>query len=434
MISGARPLAGTVVVAGAKNAVTKQMVATLLSDEPSVLENVPRTSEVAATLGMLASLGTQYDWLSRNTLLLHTPQLSASGIGLEHQRLNRIGLLALAPLVHRAGEAWVPVPGGCAIGGRQIDFHLAVLGQMGARVGIGGDGFWARGRLHGTRVVLPYPSVGATENALLAAVLAPGCTEIAGAAVEPEIRDTIALLNRMGARIEVLRQRRIVVEGVGRLRGARHRVMADRSEAASLAMAAVATDGRVNLLGAEPRSLGPFLRVFRALGGGWRVGRRGMVFFRDDVLRPVSVATGPYPHFSTDWLPPLVTLLTQARGVSQVHETVFEDRLAYAVRLGAAGARLSVSDRCLVGGCCRFAGGGHFHSCTIEPSRLHGARLVAPDLRGGFAMILAGLMAEGTTEVGCVERVERGYAELSEKLLELGAHLWVRLGRSRMTA
>jgi UDP-N-acetylglucosamine 1-carboxyvinyltransferase len=426
VIAGGTPLVGTVRVAGAKNAVTKQIVATLLCDEPCVLENVPRTSEVSATLCMLASLGTQSDWLGPHTLELHTPRLAASGIGGEHERLNRIGLLALAPLLHRAGEAWVPLPGGCAIGSRQVDFHLAVLSRMGAQVGIDGQGFWARGRLRGARVALAYPSVGATENALLAAVLAPGRTEILGAAVEPEIRDTIELLGRMGARIEMLPGRRIVVHGVSRLHGARHRVMADRTEAASLAMAAAATHGRVEVIGASPGHLAPFLRVFRAVGGGWHVGRHGLVFVRREGLRPVALATGPYPAFSTDWLPPLVVVLTQAGGVSHVHETVFEDRLAYAERLGAAGARLNVSDQCPPGEPCRFAGQGHFHRCTIHPGPLHGARLTAPDLRGGFAMVLAGLMAEGTSEIRCVERVERGYEQLPEKLLALGADLRVR--------
>jgi UDP-N-acetylglucosamine 1-carboxyvinyltransferase len=433
-IDGGRPLVGKIAVAGAKNAVTKQIVATLLCDEPCVLENVPASSEVEATLAMLSTLGTHHAWLRPNTLVLHTPQLASCGIGRQHERLNRIPLLALGPLLHRAGQAWVPAPGGCAIGSRQTDFHLAVLRAMGARAAITDNGFAARGGLVGARLVLPYPSVGATENALLAGVLAAGRTEIVNAAMEPEIGDTIAMLRSMGARIRLAGPRRIVLEGVRRLVGTRHRVMPDRTEAASFAMAAAATAGRVEIVGAQRCSLAPFLKVFRALGGGWSEGPKSVAFFRQGPLRPVSVESGPYPGFSSDWLPPLVVLLTQARGRSTVHETVFEDRLAYAVRLGAAGARLTVSDRCLVGRGCRFAGQGHFHSCQIAPSRLRGAPLVAPDLRGGFAMILAALVADGTTHLAHVERVERGYAELDEKLLTLGVQLQTTAGLSRSAA
>jgi UDP-N-acetylglucosamine 1-carboxyvinyltransferase len=424
-----------VVVAGAKNAVTKQMVATLLCDEPCVLENVPATSEVVVTLRMLSSLGTWHAWRSPSTLVLHTPELATSAVGRAHERLNRIPLLALGPLLHRTGAAWVPLPGGCPIGSRHTDFHLALLGRMGARVEMASGGFSAHGRLRGARIELPYPSVGATENALLAAVLARGPTEILNAAVEPEIRDTIGMLRCMGARIAVEPgARRIAIEGVPRLAGARHRVMPDRTEAASFAMAAAVTQGRVEVVGAERCHLDPFLRVFRALGGKWFAGPHSMTFFRSHALRPVTVETGPYPGFSTDWLPPLVVLLTQARGVSVVHETVFEDRLGYAVRLGAAGARLSVGDVCPAGRTCRFAGQGHFHSCRVFPSQLHGARLLAPDLRGGFAMLLAALIAHGTSHLGHMERVERGYAELADKLCALGAALRVESGESREAA
>ncbi len=425
-VDGGAALVGTVAVAGAKNAVTKQIVATLLCDEPCVLENVPRTSEVAATLRMVSALGTDGEWLGPTTLLLHTAELTATTVGREHERLNRIPLLALGPLLHRAGEAGVPLPGGCPIGPRHTDFHLALFARMGAEVELSPTGFQARGSLCGTRITLPYPSVGATENALLAAVLARGRTQIVNAAVEPEIRDTISMLRRMGARIRIEAPKRwIEIEGVKRLSGVRHRVMPDRTEAASFAMAAAATAGRVEVVGAEQCHLGPFLRVFRALGGEWGSGRRSMTFFRGETLRPVAVETGPYPGFSTDWLPPLVLLLTQARGISAVHETVFEDRLGYAARLGAAGARFSVGDGCLAGQPCRFAGQGFFHSCRVFPSQLHGARLVAPDLRGGFAMILAALMAHGTSHIAHAERVERGYAELVEKLCSLGAHVRV---------
>jgi UDP-N-acetylglucosamine 1-carboxyvinyltransferase len=426
---------GSVVVAGAKNAVTKQIVATLLCDQPCVLENVPRTSEVEATLRMVSALGTWHEWLAPCTLLLHTPALAASAVGRAHERLNRIPLLALGPLLHRAGEARVPLPGGCPIGSRHTDFHLALFSRMGAEVELNPTGFSARGRLRGTCLELPYPSVGATENALLAAVLAPGRTEIHNAAVEPEIRDTVGMLRRMGARIRVhASARRMAIEGVARLGGVRHRVMPDRTEAASFAMAAAATGGRVEVVGAERCHLGPFLRVFRALGGAWCSSPRTMTFFRGETLHPVTVETGPYPGFSTDWLPPLVVLLTQARGVSAVHETVFEDRLGYAVRLGATGARFTVGDGCLAGRACRFAGQGHFHSCRVFPSQLHGAHLVAPDLRGGFAMLLAALMARGTSRLEHVERVERGYAELAEKLCGLGAQVRVESRRWRTAA
>ena len=430
VIEGGRPLRGTITVGGAKNAVTKQMVATLLTDEPCLLQNVPHTTEIAATLRMLAGLGTQHTWLGRSTLELHTPRLADYAIGPEHERLNRIPLLAISPLLHRAGEARVPLPGGCPIGARPADFHLSLLGQMGARVEVDPEGFVASGRLHGAMVELPYPSVGATESALLAAVLAPGESIIANAAVEPEIMDTIGFLQSMGARIRLQPRRKIIVEGVRRLFGARHRVIGDRTEAASFAFAAAATGGRIEVRGVDGRHLEPLVEVFRALGGCWETTPLGIAFSCRSGLRPVFVQTGPWPGFSTDWLPALVVALTQASGRSGVHETVFESRLGYAEMLSAAGARFSVSDWC-VGGPCRFCGGGHLHSCTVRPSRLRAARLAAPDLRGGFAMVVAALVADGRSEILHMERVERGYAYLADKLDALGARLHIAYGMRR---
>lgn len=423
LVEGGYPLRGRIVVAGAKNAVTKQMVATLLTDEPCLIQNVPRTTEVAATLRMLSGLGTRHAWLAPDALELHTPRLEASAIDPAQARLNRIPLLALSPLLHRTGEAWVPLPGGCRIGERPAGFHLALLSRMGARVEHEGGGFAAWGRLRGATVELPYPSVGATENALFAAVLAPGRSRIVNAAVEPEILDTVAFLQSMGARIELRRTRTFQVEGVRRLTGARHRVLGDRTEAASFAFAAAATGGHVAVAGIEAPRLRPLCRLFAALGGQCRITREGILFTSPARVRPIAVESAPYPGLSTDWMPPLLVAMTQACGRSTIHESVFENRLGYAEMLRATGARLAISDGCPEGRACRFAGQGHAHVCTVAPSRLHGASMLAPDLRGGFAMLLAALVAEGRSEIGHMERVERGYAGLAEKLQTLGARL-----------
>lgn len=422
-ITGGVPLTGQVAVSGAKNAVTKQMVASMLSAGPTTLHNVPRIAEVELVRGMLAHLGVQAEWTGEHTVRLETVSITDSGLAERYTGANRIPILMMGPLLHRAGEATIPLPGGCQIGTRPIDFHLDALRQMGAEIIEHPKAVQVKTTgLTGAHITLPFPSVGATENILLAAVLARGTTVIRGAAVEPEIIDTILMLQKMGALIAVETDRTIVIEGVDRLSGTRHAAIPDRIEAASFAAAAVATGGRVEVIGARQTDLATFINHLLRVGGGFEETPDGLVFYQATELRPMHVRTDVHPGLMTDWQQPLVLLLTQASGASVVHETVYEDRFGYTEQLNAMGAHISLSTECLVGEACRFRNRDHRHSAVVMGrTTLRGSRLEIPDLRAGFAYVMAALVAEGVSEIIGTRFVERGYEDPVGKLSAMGA-------------
>src|SRR3954465_8699460 len=280
-IEGGRPIEGTIAIGGAKNAISKQLIASLLTDGPCVFTNVPRISEIEVLLDMLAEVGTKSEWQDNHTLWVQTPTIVSAGVSQKYSGFNRIPILLLAPLLHRAGEVTVPVVGGCRIGARPVNFHIDALKLMGAEIEYGAERYVARcSRLRGKTIELPYPSVGATENIIIAGVLAQGTTVIKNAAVEPEIIDTILFLQKMGALIQVDVDRRIVIEGVQRLDGATHHTITDRIEAASFAAAAIACDGRVKILNAQQEHMITFLNAMRKIGGGFTVESDGILFFR----------------------------------------------------------------------------------------------------------------------------------------------------------
>lgn len=433
IIRGGTPVAGVVSASGAKNAITKQLVASLLTSEPCVLGNVPRIAEIDAVLNMLAEVGCRYEWIDRETLRVRTSSVQTGNVGSRYSGVNRIPILMLAPLLHRIGEARVPTVGGCNIGPRPVNFHLDALARLGADVDTTMDGYRATANgLSGAEITLPYPSVGATETCVFAAVLARGTTVIDNAAIEPEIVDTIAFLQKMGARISIGVGRRIVVEGVARLHGANHTTLSDRIEAASFAVAAVTTGGEVTVNNARHEDLATFLTVLRAAGGGFRAERNGITFFRrNDELSPVHIETDVHPGFMTDWQQPMAVLLTQAEGVSIVHETVYENRFGYTSALQRMGAAVSLTDFCLGSAACRFAKQGHTHSCLIHGSTpLTGRPIAIPDLRAGFAYVIAALAAHGTTQLTGIKYLERGYADVLQKLQAVGADVELDSGDS----
>ncbi|RCG31955.1 UDP-N-acetylglucosamine 1-carboxyvinyltransferase [Sphaerisporangium album] len=424
-ITGRRPLSGAVEVAGAKNAVTKLLVATLLTEDPCTISGVPKIAEVGIVLGMLADLGTGIEWVDDRTVRLTTRHIATASLSEAYSGVNRIPILMMGPLLHRAGETTIPLPGGCRIGKRPIDFHLAGLRAMGAQiteqprsvsVKVAADG------LRAAHITLPYPSVGATENLLLSAVLARGTTIIDNAAVEPEIMDLILMLQQMGALVSVEVDRRIVIEGVPRLRGASHRPLPDRIEVASFAAAAVATGGRIEVIGAVQEHVATFLNYLRKVGGEFEVTSRGLAFYQARELTPVPVQTDVHPGYMTDWQQPLVVLLTQASGASVIHETVYENRFGYAEQLNAMGAGIALSTACLGGKACRFALRDFQHSAVvIGPTPLRAGPLEIPDLRAGFAYIMAALIADGTSVITGTRYLERGYEDPAGKLRSVGA-------------
>ena len=428
IVEGGRRLEGTIAIQSAKNAISKQLVASVLTNEPCILENVPRITEVDGVLAMLGELGTSYEWLDESTLLVQTPDIEGEVVPLEYSGFNRIPILMLGPLVHRAGSVTVPIVGGDDIGARPVNFHTNALKDMGVEIINDGASYTARsGQIKGTMIELPYPSVGATENVLLTATLAKGTTVIKNAAIEPEIIDTILFLQKMGALIRVDVDRRIVIEGVERLHGARHRPVADRIEAASYAALALATDGNITIRNAQQQHMITFLNSLRKVGGGFKVTDEGIAFFREkDVLQPIHIETDVHPGYMTDWQQPFVVMLTQAEGVSIIHETVYENRFGYTQALCDMGATIDLTSACLGSKACRYKDRDHLHSAIIRgKTPLHGIEVEIPDLRAGFAYLIAGLVADGETILSNTHYMERGYAHLPEKLAAIGARLKV---------
>lgn len=427
-IRGGRPLRGRVDVKGAKNLATKAMVASLLGDSVSVLRDVPAISDVAVVRSLLEVHGVQVSDGDEPGALVFDPSDVESAHFEEidaHAGASRIPILFCGPLLHRLGQAFIPDLGGCRIGDRPIDFHLDALRKFGAiveklpsgiRLSTGGN------RLHGANIHLPYPSVGATEQVLLTAVRAEGVTELRNAAIEPEIMDLIAVLQKMGAIISYEPNRVIVIEGVDKLRGYDHRSIFDRNEAASWASAALATDGEIFVGGAKQQEMLTFLNVFRKAGGWFDIQEDGILFRRDGELKPVVIETDVHPGFMTDWQQPLVVALTQANGRSVVHETVYENRLGFTDALVKMGADIVVHPRGLQAGPRRVPRRDLEQAAVITgPTPLHGADIVVPDLRGGYSHVIAALTASGESQVSGVDILSRGYEKFLAKLDAVGA-------------
>ena len=418
------PLEGTVTVAGAKNSTTKLMIAACLADGASQFDNVPDIADARITAAMLEALGAGVA-VESGRAVVDGAALSSSRVGLAYSGLNRMPILCLPVLLHRFGEARVPVVGGDGIGLRPVDFHRDALTAMGAEVQIDDRGISAQGALHGADIALPYPSVGATETVLLAAVRAKGRTVLSNAAVEPEIQELIQFLQRMGAIIERSDGRRYVIDGVERLDPSRQRTAGDRVEAFSYLAAGIATQGKVAVLGCDPSRMSPAIALLRRLGASVVIDADGRIEAEaPNGLDPVAVSTAPYPGIATDWQPPLVAALTQADGVSAVHETVFEDRLGYVHQLNNMGATIQTFNDCLGPSGCRFSAGRHRHSALVAgPTKIHGTEVVMEDIRAGFGLAVAAVMATGDSLLSGIYHLERGYDNVLEKFTQLGADI-----------
>ncbi|SER68812.1 UDP-N-acetylglucosamine 1-carboxyvinyltransferase [Pedococcus cremeus] len=427
-VNGGAPLVGDLEVRGAKNLVSKAMVAALLAEDRCRLRNVPEISDVKIVSGLLELHGVRIDSTDRDGELLLDPtnveQAHVADID-AHAGSSRVPVLLCGPLLHRLGEAFIPDLGGCRIGERPINYHLDVLRQFGADVQKRPEGLrlTAPGGLRGAKVHLPYPSVGATEQVLLTAVRAQGVTELSNAAVEPEIIDLICVLQKMGAIISVETDRVIKIEGVERLGGFDHRAIPDRIEAGSWACAALATRGDVYVRGAQQQPMMPFLNVFRKVGGAFDIDDEGIRFWHPGGrLESLALETDVHPGFMTDWQQPLVVALTQTSGLSIVHETVYENRLGFTEALAEMGAVIQLYRECLGGSPCRFGRANFRHSAVISgPTPLRGAEITVPDLRGGFSYLIAALAAEGQSKVHGIDLIYRGYERFSDKLDALGA-------------
>lgn len=412
LIEGGRPLIGTYPISGAKNAVLPLMVASLLTPHLVTLHNIPASLDVAVLSNLLQRLGAKLAWSHGSAGLavtlcadhIHPAQVDADLVG-----RMRASVLLLGALLTRCGEALLPMPGGDAIGLRGIDFHLTGLRAMGAEITLEAGLIHARAPrgLHGTDILLPQPSVGATENLLLAAVCAAGRTIIRNAALEPEIVDLAACLTSMGAEITGAGTDRLTVIGRQDLGGAVHTTMPDRIEIGTIACAAAITDGRIVMPNARADLLGAAAPVFAAAGIAITEAEGGLHACRArDGLCGVDLQTRPYPGFATDLQAPAMALLATAAGASAITETIFEQRFKHVDELRKMGARIQVQGRtALIRGV----------------SRLTGARVTASDVRAAAALVLAGLGAEGTTTLDGLDHLDRGYDAMAEKLSACGA-------------
>lgn len=428
-IEGGHLLEGDVFVRGAKNTIPKNMVAALLTRDDCFITNVAHIADVDVVSDMIKAFGGDVEFRDYECSLRINAQ-ALKQISMEQLEVfsgkSRIPILACGPMLVRTGHIIVPALGGCQIGSRPIDFHIEALKALGARVEAHETYIeMFADHLQGVKICLPYPSVGATEQVLLSSVLAKGTTEISNAAIEPEIMDLIAVLQKMGAIISVDAHRVITIHGVNKLSGFKHKALSDRLEAASWACLAAAIDGHIFVRGAEQMSMMTFLNAFRQVGGAFEVKEHGIEFWRaGEALEAMALETDVHPGFMTDWQQPFAVMLTQANGLSVIHETVYEGRFGYVEALKSMGAKIQLYQRCLGQIKCRFANRNAFHSAVIAgPTALCGAEVWIPDLRGGFSYIIAALIAKGVSRLHNVQLIRRGYEDIIGKLQALNANI-----------
>jgi UDP-N-acetylglucosamine 1-carboxyvinyltransferase len=415
LVHGGRPLSGSVQISGAKNAALKLLAAATLTGERCRFTNVPEIEDVRVMADTLRDLGVVVDHPDTNVYEIASGDVEWLFVPLEAAAKMRASFILLGPLLARFGRVIISNPGGDRIGRRPVNLHVDAMRALGAEIEYRNGYYFARapGRLRGAVVEFPLVSVMGTENAILAATLADGHTEIHPAAQEPEVDDLIAFLQKMGAEIKRTAPDTIEIEGRKRLRGAEHRVVPDRIEAGTFVVAAAVTGGRVTLEGAPCEHLNAFIEVLGRAGVEISCGRdtievRG-VPPAEGAYRAVDVTTEPYPGFATDLQPPTCVLLSQANGTSQVHESIFEDRLEFLSELGRMGADVALLDP--------------HHATITGPRQLRGAEVEIGDLRAGASLILAALAAEGPTTIRGASHVNRGYENIERKFLDLGARI-----------
>jgi UDP-N-acetylglucosamine 1-carboxyvinyltransferase len=410
-IRGLRPLSGRIPISGSKNAALPLMVAGLLTDERLVLENVPQLADIATMSSLLSQHGIAVERATQDGRVVSIGgAITNTEAPYDIVRKMRASILVLGPLLARCGEARVSLPGGCAIGTRPVDLHLKGLEQMGAVIRLEGGYIHAevKGRLQGAVIVLPFASVGATENLLMAACLADGQTILSNVAREPEISDLADCLVAMGARITGIGSDRMVVEGVTSLHGARHSIIPDRIETGTYACAAAITGGEVLLAGARLEHLGAVARTLGETGVDVTQEPDGLRVRRMNGLHGVDVMTEPYPGFPTDMQAQFMVLMSVAEGAAMVTETIFENRFMHVPELNRMGARINV----------------HGASAIVRGvASLSGAPVMATDLRASVSLVLAGLAAKGETVVNRVYHLDRGYEAVEEKLAACGADI-----------
>ncbi|QPM67169.1 UDP-N-acetylglucosamine 1-carboxyvinyltransferase [Atribacter laminatus] len=410
VINGGNPLAGLVEIGGSKNAALPILAATLLSETPSIIRNIPDLLDVNTMILVLQGLGVKIEKLAEGTFQIFPDSLIKSDAPYELIRKMRASFLVTGPLITRLKRAQVPLPGGCAIGSRPIDLHIKGFLHLGVQVSMhsGYVEAWTD-QLHPGEIYLDFPSVGATENIMMLASVIPGDTVIANAAREPEVTDLANFLMAMGAKIEGVGTDTIVIYGTPKLYGCDYSIINDRIEAGTFCVAAAITGGDVEIKGVNHIAMRSIITKLEEIGAKIsKVSEDSLFISMKERPRATDIKTMPYPGFPTDMQAQFMTLLCLADGVSVITETVFENRFAHVGELERMGVNIKVEGRSAV---------------VVGVEKLTGTQVTASDLRAGAALVLAGLAAEGTTDVYGISHVDRGYANLEKKLHKLGASI-----------
>ena len=409
IIEGKHPLKGFVDVSGAKNAALPIIAACLLTADECLLENVPYIEDTRTLVEILHHLGVAARFEGANSLRIRATRISRSDLPVDLVTRMRASFLLMGPLLSRFGQGQSPHPGGCSIGKRPVSVDLKGFQTMGGEIEYGEEAYVIRAPgLRGERLILDYPSHTGTENLIMAACLAKGTTIIENASIEPEVVDLSSFLSAMGARISGAGTSSIRIDGVRRLHGAAYRIMPDRMEAGTFALAGLISGGQVSMEGPVALWLGALTNKMREAGATVNISREVYEVQAPRVLRPADIQTYPYPGFPTDLQAPFTTTMTQSDGNSSIYETMYDDRLRYVSELNRMGADIDVSESGRI-------------AMVHGPSALVGQEVCALDIRSGAAMILAGLAAEGETRIGNVVYVDRGYENVDRKLQMLGA-------------
>jgi UDP-N-acetylglucosamine 1-carboxyvinyltransferase len=417
VIEGGRPLRGTIRAVGNKNGALPILAACLLTDEEVRLTNVPHIRDVETMMDLIADLGAEVDWVGPNEVRVHAARLESHELDAELASQIRASFLLAGPLLARVGRAVVPPPGGDVIGRRRLDPHIHALAELGAQVDLNGRYEMTADKLRGNRIFLDEASVMATENALMAATLAPGETVIGNAACEPHIQDLCWFLGSLGARIEGIGSNLLRIEGVERLRGGAWRVRSEHIEVCSFIGLAAVTGGDITIEDVDPDDLAPILPSFGRLGVHVELGDTTLrvppeqpLVIQDDLGGQIpKIEDGPWPAFPADLTSIALAVATQAHGTILIFEKMFENRLFFVDKLVSMGARIVLCDP---------------HRAVVTgPAKLFGQRMASPDIRAGMAMLIASLCAEGTSTIGNVGEIDRGYERIDERLRGLGARI-----------
>ena len=411
VIQTSPPLEGSVVISGAKNAALPLLITCLLSDRACTFNNVPNLRDINTSLSLLAELGVTVSQLSNNTVTLDAKTLTSVTASYELVSTMRASILVLGPLLAKHGKANVSLPGGCAIGARPVNLHLAGLEKMGAIISV--DEGYVRasvdGRLKGARIFMDMVSVGATENLMMAAAIADGETVLENAAREPEIVDLAKCLNSMGAKIEGAGSDSIRIQGVAELLGCKHNVLPDRIETGTFLVAAAATGGKVRCTNAAPETLDAVIDKLEQAGAKMTIGENWIELdMQGKKPKAVNLKTAPHPGFPTDMQAQFVALNTIAEGTGVITETIFENRFMHVPELHRMGADISLEGNSAV---------------SKGTSNLRGAQVMATDLRASASLVIAGLVADGETSVSRIYHLDRGYESIEKKLSALGANI-----------